>query len=398
MPTTTPALELLSQARSRTGCFSGGRPSPSRLLLSLGTAITLISLAPLTPALASETPSGLGTEISDIDYKLPPGGAATGPLGYTEDMAQSASGVIAIRGPATFQATPPAPVSVMTAPPQTEAPAAAVYGPQDPAVLQEPAPERRYRSFGSQVARIKWEVLAGVAYYTATNAPKLWRDPVPFHVHSEGWFGKSTADIGVDKLAHAYSAYVLSELYYARLKHKTDNAPGIQFTAAAIGSGITLYTELYDSIEPTSGWSWEDVTFNTLGAGFSVLRNSVPGLDKKLDYRLMIVPNSDIMTHEGKRHFEQQRFFLALKLSGFKRFQTSPLRFLELHLGYYAKDFTNEERMAGVRAKKRVFVGFAVNLRELFFRDSTGWAGRAAGEVLDYWQPPYTAAQFHVTN
>jgi hypothetical protein len=280
-----------------------------------------------------------------------------------------------------------------------------VYGPTDPLAGDginnngRPTPDpARFRSLGSQVWSVKWEVLAAFTYYTALNGKKLGEDPVWPHTHKEGWFGKSTGSVGVDKLAHAYSAYVLSELYYYRLKRKTGEAPNIALTAALLGSATMLYTELWDSIEPSAGWSWEDVAMNTGGALFSVLRNSVPGLDKKLDFRVMIVPNSDVFTASGKRHFEQQRHFLALKFSGFKAFENGPLRFLELHAGYYGKDFTLRERAEGVEPKRRIFVGFGINLRELFFKNSRSRIGRAAGEVLDYWQPPYTAVQRHITN
>ncbi|WP_443971597.1 DUF2279 domain-containing protein [Sphingobium sp. CR28] len=273
------------------------------------------------------------------------------------------------------------------------------YGPQDSTsdVGDRPDPQR-FRSFGSQVGAIKWEVAALFGYYTLANSQKIFEDPTWPHFQKEGWFGKDTRNLGVDKLAHTYSAYIISEIAYARLKRKTGDAPGIALTAAAIGSGIMLYTEIWDSIEPTGGWSWEDVAFNSAGAGLSVLRNTVPGLDRKLDFRLMIMPNSNIYSRQGKRHFEQQRYFFALKLGGFRAFENSPARFLELHAGYYAKDFTNEDRAAGIEPKRRIFLGVGLNLRELFFKNSRSRVGRAAGEALDYFQLPYTAIHRHITN
>ena len=275
---------------------------------------------------------------------------------------------------------------------------AATYGPPD----QQAQPglgrdSSRYRSFGSQVGAVKWEIAAVAAYYTAVNGSKLFEHPVAPHFHTEGYFGRSTANVGIDKLAHAYSSYVISEIFYARLKRKTGDAPGIQYTAAALGFGAMLYTELYDSIERTAGWSWEDVSFNAAGAGFSILRNSIPGLDRKLDYRLMIVPSSAGYKLSGKRHFEAQRYFFALKLSGFDTLEHSPLRFLELHLGYRGKNFTNEDRAAGIRPERRIFVGVGINLRELLFKDSDSRIGRAAGSVLEYFQPPYTALHADLT-
>jgi len=293
-------------------------------------------------------------------------------------------------------------VSAFAAPEEAEViPSLDGYGPQDAgySITQEQQrPTRPYASFGADVAAIKWEFAAVVAYYTAINAPKLFMDPQLPRFHHEGWFGESTHNLGVDKLAHAYSAYVISDLLYARLKRNTGDAPGIQYTAAALASGVMLWTEAFDSIEPDGGWSWEDVTMNTAGAAFSVLRNSVPGLDEKLDYRLMIEPNHDIYTTRGKEHFQQQRYLFALKLSGFDAFDRSPLRFLEVHAGYHGDDFLLEDRAAGVEPKRHLFVGLGINLRELLFKNSRSRVGRAAGEILDYFQLPYTAVHSHITD
>ena len=112
-------------------------------------------------------------------------------------------------------------------------------------------------------------------YYTAINAPKLFKNPTLPKTQKEGWFGTNTNNLGVDKFSHCSSTYIASEILHAHLGRKTSDAPGIALTSAALTSGVMLWAELYDSIEPDSGWSWEDVALNSMGAGFSVLRNSV---------------------------------------------------------------------------------------------------------------------------
>lgn len=258
-------------------------------------------------------------------------------------------------------------------------------------------PPRAYASFGEDVKAIKWEFAAVAGYYTALNGPKLLKDPRWPTTQKEGWFGRSTKNLGVDKLAHAYSAYIISELLYGRIKRKVGDAPGIELTAAALASGIMLWSEAFDSIEPTSGWSWEDVAFNSLGAGFSVMRNSVPGLEDKLDFRLLIQPNEDIYTVKGKEHFRQQRYLFAMKLAGFKAFKQTPLRYVELHLGYRADDFLNEDRAAGITPKRHVFAGIGINLKELLFKNARTRKGRAVSEVLAYFQPPFTSMHHDLT-
>lgn len=375
----------------------GGRGRLSRRLLAATAILAAAAAAPDAAWGASFSPSEL-TEIRD--FELPPGAQRVLLTSRFNSRGQAIGQDDPESVCAAGQAGSCLAQSLAAVPLAQPVLASAVYGPAESAPSQIDDPDQqRFRSFGSQVKAVKWEYALFLSYITATNARKAFNDAQWPHGVSEGWFGRSTKHVGVDKLSHAFSTYVLSELLYARLKKKTGNAPGIALTAAALASAGMLYSEFWDSIEPDGGWSWEDVAANSMGAGFSLLRNSVPGLDKKLDYRQMLVPDSSIFTVKGgQRHFEQQRHLFALKLAGFKAFEKSPARFLELHLGYYGKDFSYEERDMGLVPKRRIFVGFGINFRELFFKNSKSRVGRAAGEVLDYIQPPYTSFSTHITN
>lgn len=264
-------------------------------------------------------------------------------------------------------------------------------GPPQPDATPIALDERRYASFGSQMSTVKWEVAGLAAYLTAINAGKVIKDPQSFRFHNEGWFGKSTSNVGVDKFTHAYNSYLIAEFLHTRINRRTGGASGGALTAALLASGLMIYSELYDAHEATSGFSMQDIIANTAGAGFSLLRNTVPGLKEKLDFRLLLIPNSDIYTFQGKRHFAQQRFLFALKLSGFEKLENSPLRFVELHAGYYARGFTAQDRARGEEPQRKPFVGAGLNLRELFFKNPSSGLGRTAGGALEYLQIPYTA-------
>jgi hypothetical protein len=251
-----------------------------------------------------------------------------------------------------------------------------------------------YATFGSQVRRIKWESLGALGYFTAVNSPKFFKETTSLHFKDEGWFGKSTENLGVDKLTHAFDAYILAEILHARLHARTGRASGDAFTAAVLAAGLMFYSELYDGIETDSGISFQDMVMNAAGATFSLLRNTAPGLREKLDFRLLVMPNSDIYTRTGKRHYAQQRYLMALQLAGFDAFKDTSLRFVELHAGYYASGFTSKDVARGERPRRHLFFGIGINLRELFFRTPRSTVGRIAGVGLDYIQIPYTAAHW----
>ena len=287
-------------------------------------------------------------------------------------------------------------------------PRIALAGAEDPAAIDDPVygPPRerpfrsvpdpeRYNSFGSRVGTVKWEVAGIAAVLTAVNLPKDIDHGSGFHFHDEGLFGHDTDNVGVDKLAHAYNSYIFTDILYARMKRKTGGGFKSAMTAAALALGLAAYSEVYDGFEDSSGWSMQDVGFDILGAGFSVLRNSVPGLKDKLDYRLLLVPNRHFYTYEGKEHFRQQRFLLSLKLGGFETFHNGPLRFVELQAGYYARGFTPRERARGETPQRKPFVGIGINVGELLFGTSRSPVERGAKTFLNYIELPYTAVYAH---
>ncbi|MGV3768417.1 MAG: DUF2279 domain-containing protein [Sphingobium phenoxybenzoativorans] len=275
--------------------------------------------------------------------------------------------------------------------------APAVYGPGEPQPQKYPENAARFRSFGSQFRTIRWEVAAAATYMTVLNIEKIVKEGgKKFHFQNEGFFGKNTINLGLDKLAHAYDTYLFAEILRARIDRKTGGeARGSAVTAALLASGLMLYGEVYDGLKKSSGFSWQDVVMNTSGAAFSIIRNEVPGLKEKLDFRVLVTPNSDVYTFDGTRHFRQQRYLAAFKLAGVEKFKKTPLRLVELHMGYMASGFTARERERGDPLKHRIFFGIGLNVGELLFGSTSTRAGRAARSVLNYVQVPYTAVHVH---
>ena len=317
--------------------------------------------------------------------------AANSPLAGAVLPAVAGSWSIATGAPSTDLALLLPQAVDVPAPVLPEPGAQAAYGPVDRQPTGTDGPRDRL-SFGDRLESVKWETVGLAAYLTAINLPGLLDRPSGFDFESEGLFGKNTANLGVDKVAHAYNAYVLSDVLYWRMRRKTGASSDSALASSAIAVGLDLYAELFDAFEERSGFSISDVGFNVAGAAFSYARNTVPGLKEKLDLRLMIIPNRDIYSISNKKeHFRQERFLFALKLAGFEGLRQGPLRLLELHLGYYARGFTDRERARGAPRERKPFVGIGVNLEQLLFPTSRSAPARVARSALDYIQIPYTA-------
>lgn len=246
-------------------------------------------------------------------------------------------------------------------------------------------------SFGGHVKAIKTEMAVAFGYMTAVNIAKIINrgETGSFKTRNEGFFGRDTPELGVDKLAHAHNTYMLAELIAARIRRNTGTTRGTAMSGALLASGLMFYSEVYDGFK--GGFGVHDLVFNSLGAGFSVLRNTTPGLEDKLDFRVLVIPNHQIYSPTGHEHYRQLRYMFALELAGFKGLERSPLRFVELHAGYYGKGFTDPEQDRGEARQRKLFAGVGLNLNELLFKRAPRTkAARTASQVLDYWQPPYT--------
>jgi len=254
-----------------------------------------------------------------------------------------------------------------------------------------------HRGFFRQAGSSTTEVALLSGYVLAQGIPKLFKPTTGFHFKDEGWFGKNTQNVGMDKLTHAFNTYLIAELLHYRIHRNTGGSEGDALTAAILASGIMALNEISDAIEPDSGYSMQDIAMNVAGATFSLLRNTVPGLKEKLAFKIEIVPNHQIYSRTGKPHYEQQRFMFSLKGAGFEKLANGPMRYLDLQVGYYASGFLNSDRDQGRTPKRHLFVGVGLNLGELLFARSGSRIGRAAHSALDYVQVPYTSLRYDST-
>jgi hypothetical protein len=213
-----------------------------------------------------------------------------------------------------------------------------------------------------------------------------------FHVQREGWFGRDSYAGGMDKLGHFYSASLLSDVFTWTLRRKGFDA----YESAA--SGAIMSWLLMGAIEIGDGFvhygfSFEDITFNTLGAGFSFLRNTVPGLKEKLDFRLEYLPtNSQRLS--ANDDYGNKKFLFALKLGGFDELKDTPWRFVELHAGYFARGFSDSDRALGRPLERNLYAGVGLNLSEILLGNRpvrNTLFGEIGRFTLEHLQVPYTS-------
>lgn len=204
-----------------------------------------------------------------------------------------------------------------------------------------------------------------------------------FNVASEGYFGGNTRHGGADKVGHAYTGYA-----FGRGFAKAYQSWGYtRERAAALGAlsslGVTTLIEVGDGFS-AYGLSPEDLVMNSAGALGAWTLHRSPALARRLDFRVSWEPSfeqGDIVTD-----YDHLKYLLALKLNGFAALEDSPLRWVELHAGFYTRGYQDSDDIR----RQYLFVGIGLNLSALLTQ--AGW--RRTGVFLQYFQPPGTSLEY----
>ena len=242
---------------------------------------------------------------------------------------------------------------------------------------------------------IKWEVglVSAGALYLGLDSWD-WGSSNSFKFNDEGWFGLDTGSGGADKFGHLYSSYLINELFNKRLIQKTDQRIAAARKSALFSSAIMLGVEIFDGYSNDHGFSYEDLLMNSAGIGISYLKNTVPGLDEKLDLRVEYSPTKSNNNHPIT-NYSAYTYIAALKLGGFQKLKKTPLKYFELQLGYHTEGFKSSERGEFPEAKTELQFGIGLNLSEVLFkpldRNEDNALVQAMSTFSNYYRLPYTS-------
>lgn len=256
-----------------------------------------------------------------------------------------------------------------------------------------------FDEFAGHVTMIPLETAAVVGATLALGFADWDWGSASFHFQSEGFFGRNTTNGGMDKLGHAFGSAVLADFFTDSISRHTPDREGAALTGSLMSFGVMTMVEIFDGFATTHGFAYEDMVMNAAGVTFAYFRNTVPGLDEKIDFRLEYVPSGN-RSESFKPHsdYSGQKYVLALKLSGFEGLRDTPLRFVELHAGYFVQGFTREEKLDGISKSREPYVAVGLNLQELFFgrrQPDEPFLKNLGREFFEHAQVPFTYATYN---
>lgn len=338
------ALALLPVGTAAASGQAGALPPPLVLALARGGMILPV------PGLAHEVEAGHGQGETGLGE--PPGGLwlPVAAKGVLADASAAEAGAVAVAG---------------SAPAQERLGMGSGQGGAGPEVAAEAMRQvRRSRALGIGVV-LAW----GLAHWEYGEQP--------LHARSEGWFGRDTPEGGADKLGHLYTGYVVARSL-AALYRDWGLDPGTAARQGALSSLLlTSVMELGDGFSPY-GVSGEDAVMNLAGAwaGLELARHEAwrERVDLRVEYRFNR-DAGDITTD-----YEHARYLVALKPAGFRAWRDTPLRWLELQAGYYARGYDTPQ----AQRRRTAYAGLGLNL-PLVLRH----AGlERVATFLQFYQPP----------
>ena len=200
------------------------------------------------------------------------------------------------------------------------------------------------------------------------------------YIENDNWFQADSKHGGVDKLGHLYSSYGISHLLYYAYKDWGYSRSKAMLYGAISGFALTTFSEIGDSIS-SHGFSIQDWEMDFTGAVAAYLLLRYPGAQKLIDIRTQYLPTpttDDLLTD-----YERIKFLVAFKLSGIEQLNTSLARYLEFHIGYYARGYETE----AAHPSRKVYAAVGINLSEIL-RTKTSWKKTAV--ALNYFQLPFT--------
>ena len=204
------------------------------------------------------------------------------------------------------------------------------------------------------------------------------------HTGKEGWFGHDTPEGGADKMGHLYSSYLMTDIFsytYSLWGYPEDLAT--TYGAVSAMSAVTIM-EIGDSFSSSYGFSWEDMAMNAGGVLFGYLRQTFPSLNEKVDYRIEYWPefNSDF-SRDIFTDYEHHKYLFAIKADGFDFITSKYLKYLELHLGYYSRNYEGYKDYEKDHRKRVVYAAIGLNIGKII----NNWIKTP---VFEYLQVPYT--------
>jgi hypothetical protein len=215
-----------------------------------------------------------------------------------------------------------------------------------------------------------------------------------FNLKPENPLGAHAINGGADKFGHMYGNYAMKRLTTFLFKASGSSGNMANLEGALLTEIITTAGEIGDGFGPNYGFDPYDWLANQAGILIAVILDYSPFLDRIFTVRWEYYPSKamrkrfDIMDHHDIfTDYSGQKVMLTTKLGGIPYLSITPLRYINIDAGYYARGY---RPAAGFdRRTRNYYVGLSINL-SIVSGDllPTGYVSSTFQSIFNYIQVP----------
>jgi hypothetical protein len=229
----------------------------------------------------------------------------------------------------------------------------------------------------------------------------VWEQEKTTRLHSINWWVDVHNYQRMDKLGHFSVAYKLSDLTSKLYRWSGVSGESSIWLGALSGWMWMFEIEVSDGLFEEWGFSWLDLTANTLGSGFFILQQYFPealgGLQPKISYHVSSEWKNKIYTKDLNSFiddYEGMTFWLGINPyhyfpDSWKKDYPGWLAPLGVAIGYGAEGIAK----APQGGKPEWFIGLDIDLRQLPIADESGFMKFLKSE-LNFIRLPLPAIRF----
>lgn len=213
---------------------------------------------------------------------------------------------------------------------------------------------------------------------------------------------------GADKVGHFWATYALARATTGLLSE----AGWSRRYSSLVGAGLSQITFVLTEIEDgyTVGFDSEDLLANTLGAGFALLLDNVPELDRLIDFRVAYFPSLQYRRNfrnngslDVAQDYTGQSYMLALHLDAVPRITderwTRWLKYTDVVVGFEAINFSPAPAPDSDPAHQALFFGLSINMQRVLSNLFCNSLGRRIGNgVFEVASTPYTTLSLDIVS
>ena len=216
-----------------------------------------------------------------------------------------------------------------------------------------------------------------------------------FNLKPENPLGAHAINGGADKFGHMYGNYAMKRLTTFLFKASGSSANMANLEGALLTDIITTAGEIGDGFGPNYGFDPYDMLANQAGILIAVILDYSPFLDRIFTMRWEYYPSKAMRNkfnikdhHDIFTDYSGQKVMLTTKLGGIPYLSITPLRYINIDAGYYARGYRPAEGFD--RRTRNYYVGLSINL-SIVSGDllPTGYVSSSFQSIFNYIQVPY---------